>query len=257
MFFDRVPLWVLFLATIGLATVAIEVGGRLGKRRQRRTEGKFAASSAMIGATIGLLSFMLAFTFNGAAGRHDVRKGLLIEEVNAIETTWLRAGFLDEPYRTDTRVLLRDYVDVRMKAGTGDTDDSEEQASASQAMQSRLWAVAEEAGRKNPRSITTGLFIQSLNQIIDVHLKRVMFGLRYRVPTPIWATLYLLLAVGMAMMGTQSEQGGSREHIMELALAVSFSLVLAVIADLDRPKEGLINVSQQAMQELQVKMHGR
>jgi len=59
----------------------------------------------MVGATMALLAFMLAFTFNGAAGRHDARKGLVIEEANAIDKTWLRAGFLAEPYRADIRGL--------------------------------------------------------------------------------------------------------------------------------------------------------
>ena len=45
-----------------------------------------------------LLSFMLAFTFNSAAGRHDVRKGLVIEETNAINRTWLRAGILQRAH---------------------------------------------------------------------------------------------------------------------------------------------------------------
>jgi hypothetical protein len=90
-----------------------------------------------------------------------------------------------------------------------------------------------------------------------VYLKRVMYDSRYRVPTPIWVTLYLLLAVGMLMIGTQSGLSGSRHLAIELAVAISFSLVLVVVADLDRPKEGMINVSQQAMQELQTKMHTR
>jgi hypothetical protein len=44
---------------------------------------------------------------------------------------------------------------------------------------------------------------------------------------------------------------------MELALAVSFSVVLFVITDLDRPQGGLINVSQQAMEELQHTLNAR
>jgi hypothetical protein len=34
-----------------------------------------------------LLAFMLAFTFNAAATRHEARKALVIKETNAIETT--------------------------------------------------------------------------------------------------------------------------------------------------------------------------
>ena len=113
MFFDSVPIWVLLLATIGLVALALEAGVRLGRRHQLRAGGKAEVSGAMVGATMALLAFMLAFTINSAAERHDVRKGRVIEEANAIDKTWLRAGFLPEPYRADIRGLLRDYVDVR------------------------------------------------------------------------------------------------------------------------------------------------
>jgi hypothetical membrane protein len=256
MLLDRVPIWMLLLATIGLVALALEAGVRLGRRRQVRAEGKAEVSGAMVGATMALLAFMLAFTFNGAAGRHDVRKGLVIEEANAIDKTWLRAGFLAEPYRADVRTLLKHYVDVRVKAAAGKVDLGEA-VRQSEASHDRMWALAEKVGKKDAGSITTGLFIQALNEVIDLHLKRVTVGIRNRVPPTIWVTLYLLLAVGMVMMGTQIGLSGKRHFGMELALAVSFSVVLFVIADLDRPQEGIINVSQQAMEELQTRLNTR
>jgi len=253
---DSVPIWVLLLATIGLVALALEAGVRLGRRRQLRAGGKSEVSGAMVGATMALLAFMLAFTFNGAAGRHDARKGLVIEEANAIDKTWLRAGFLAEPYRADIRGLLRNYVDVRVKAAAGEVDLGEA-TRRSEGLHDRMWALAAEVGQKNAGSIPAGLFIQALNEVIDLHLKRVTVGIRNRVPLIIWASLYLLMAVGMVMMGTQIGLSGTRHIGMELALAVAFSVVLFVIADLDRPQEGLINVSQQAMVELQTKLNAR
>jgi hypothetical protein len=253
---DSVPIWVLFLATMGLVAVTLEAGVRLGRRRQRRGGGKSEVSGAMVGATMGLLAFMLAFTFNGAAGRHDTRKGLVIEEANAIEKTWLRAGLLTEPYRADIRGLLRNYVDVRVRAAAGEMDLGEA-IRRSEALHDRMWALTPEVGQKEARSIPAGLFIQALNEMIDLHLKRVTVGIRNRVPPTIWATLYLLMVVGMIMMGTQIGLSGTRHIGTELALAVAFSVVLFLIADLDRPQEGLINVSQQAMVELQTKLNAR
>jgi len=256
MFLDSVPIWAVLLATIGLVAVALEAGVRLGRRRQLRAGGKAEVSGAMVGATMALLAFMLAFTFNGAAGRHDARKGLVIEEANAIDKTWLRAGFLAEPYRADIRGLLRNYVDVRVKAAAGEMDLGEA-TRRSEALHDKMWALAAEVGQKDAGSIPAGLFIQALNEVIDLHLKRVTVGIRNRVPPTIWATLYLLMAVGMVMMGTQIGVSGTRHIGVELALTVSFSVVLFVIADLDRPQEGLINVSQQAMAELQTKLNAR
>lgn len=256
MFFESVPIWGLLLATIGLVLIALEAGFLMGRRRQRRGGGKSAESGAMVGATMGLLSFMLAFTFNGAAGRHDVRKGLVIEDANAIETTWQRAGFLAEPYRTDVRGLLRSYVDVRVKAAAGEMDLAEA-VRQSEALHDKMWALAEQVGKKDAGSITAGLFFQTLNELFDVHLKRVTVTLRSRVPTTIWETLFLLMAIGMFMMGVLIGLGGTRQMGLELALALSFSVVLFLIADLDRRQEGLINVSQQAMEELQVRLEAR
>lgn len=256
MSFDSVPIWAVLLLTVGLVLLSIEIGVRLGKRHLLRGEGKLEVSGAMVGATMGLLAFMLAFTFNSAAGRNDARKNLVVEEANAIEMTSLRAGFLAEPYRADIRGLLRDYVDLRVKAANGQVDLTEA-VHRSEALHDKMWAVALEVGQKNEGSITTGLFIQSLNEMIDLQLKRVTVGIRNRVPPTIWVTLYLLMAGGMAMMGAQLAQSGTRHFAMELALAVSFSLVLFLIADLDRPQEGLDNVSQQAMSDLQTKLNAR
>jgi hypothetical membrane protein len=256
MSFDSVPIWVVLLATIGLVALALEAGIRLGRRRQRQAGGKSEVSGAMVGATMGLLAFMLAFTFNGAAGRHDTRKGLVIEETNAIDKAWLRAGFLDDPSRAAVRGLLRNYVDLRVKAAGGRMDLGEA-ARRSEALLDKMWAMAEEVGKKEPASITAGLFIQALNEVVDLHLKRVTVGIRNRVPPTIWATLYVLMAIGMLMMGIQIGLTGIRQAGLELALAISFSVVLFLIADLDRPQEGLINVSQQAMVELQLKLNAR
>lgn len=253
MSFDNVPLSVVFILTLVLVFIAISVGVQLGKLRVRSGEGKLEVSGAMVGATMGLLAFMLAFTFNGAAGRHDTRKALVIEEANAIEKTWLRAGFLGEPYRAEVRTLLRDYVELRLNISDGKVTVAEGVIQSKQ-LQEKMWEVALAVGQQDVHSIPNGLFLQSLGDVFDVHLKRVTTGARSRVPPTIWVALYSLMAVGMIMMGAQIGQAGARRFDIELALAVSFSLVLLLIADLDRPQQGFVNVSQQAMTELLEKL---
>ena len=254
MLLDVFPIWVLLLATIGLVLVSLEIGFFLGSRGQG--ENRLEVSGAMAGATLGLVAFMLAFTFNSAEGRHQARRAMVIDEANAIETTWLRAGFMAEPSRGTMRGLLRDYVNVRVKGATGALDLSEA-LRQSDALQERMWNGAEEAGRSESGSIAIGLFVQSLNEVIDLHLKRLTVAVRNRVPGTIWLTLYLLMAIAMGMMGIQIGQSGARRVGLELALAISFAMVLSVIADLDRPQEGFVTVSQQALLDLQTKLNAR
>lgn len=253
---DAIPLWIILLATIGLVLLALQAGVRLGTRRRRRGTAKLEVSGAMVGATMGLLAFMLAFTFNAAAGRHEARKKLVIEEANAIETTWLRAGFLQEPRRVAMRELLRTYVNVRVKVAFGQVSLADG-LHHTEELHDKMWALAVESGHAEPGSIAIGLFVQSLNQVIDLHLERLTVAVRNRVPFTIWTTLYVVMFIGMFMMGAQIGQGETRHPGTEIALAVSFSLVLLMIADLDRPQQGLVRVSQQAMMDVQTKLDSR
>ncbi len=47
--------------------------------------------------------------------RYDKRKQMVLEEANAIGTTFLRTQLLLEPPRQEISNLLRQYVDVRLE----------------------------------------------------------------------------------------------------------------------------------------------
>src|SRR5262249_25146411 len=112
------------------------------------------------------------------------------------------------------------------------------------------------AAEKDARSVPTGLFIQSLNEMIDVHAKRVMLGLRNRIPATIWGTLYFVAILAMGAIGYQEGLSSPRRSPAVLALVLTFSAVLFLIAALDRPLEGLLRVSQQAMIDLRDSVKG-
>ena len=94
---DGLPLWCFFAATLVLVLLSVECGHRVGKyRRSQPEQEKEAPLTTMVGATLGLLAFILAFTFGLAAARFDTRRQVLFDEANAIGTTYLRAAMLPE-----------------------------------------------------------------------------------------------------------------------------------------------------------------
>ncbi len=252
--FDHLPLWVLFALTVVVVFLSVEAGFRLGKYRGRRPDHEpDTPVVSIVTATLGLLAFMLAFTFGMAESRYDARRLLVVDEANAIGTTYLRAGFLPEPKRSKIRDLLREYVTVRvegMKTGkiTAAMTRSEE-------LQDRLWTETETLAEKTPGSIMAGLFVQSLNEMIDLHTKRVTAGLRNRIPGVIWAGLSLVTILAMMATGYQEGLDGKRSPLATITLVLAFSAVFLLIVDLDRPREGWLKVSQQAMMDLQEKIH--
>lgn len=252
---DVIPLWGIFLATVAVISLSVEGGYRLGKvRRQRAETEKESSVGAMVAATLGLVAFMLAFTFGLAASRFDLRRQVILDEANAIGTSYLRSDFLPEPQRSETRRLLREYVNLRL-AGVR-IEAVRKAISESTKIHSRLWAQAVAAGEKDSRSIPIGLFIESLNEVIDLHSKRVMVGLRNRVPGTIWAALYFVAILAMGEVGYHEGLTSPRRSPAVLALVLTFSAVMYLIADLDRPLEGLLRISQRPILDLRLSLEG-
>ena len=250
---DSLPLWGLFIAILIIVLLSVECGYRLGRYRRNHQElEKESSVGTIVGATLGLLAFILAFTFGLAAARFDTRRQVLLDEANAIGTTYLRAGMLPER-REEIRTLLRNYVNTRLDAVQ--SNNITEGIRQSENIQNEVWTHATVLGEKNPNSIVVGLFIQSLNEMIDLHAKRIQAGLRNRIPGAIWVGLFAVAALSLATMGYQAGMVGTRRSLATVAVAITFAMVIELIADLDRPQEGVLRVSQQAMLDLQRSMN--
>ena len=100
LFYD-VDLWLILVASVGGFLLATEAGFLLGRRSQSNTGDDSRSQIYTIqGATLGLLALLLGFTFAMAMSRYDTRKQMVLDESNAIGTTFLRAQLLPEPTRT-------------------------------------------------------------------------------------------------------------------------------------------------------------
>lgn len=99
-------------------------------------------------------------------------------------------------------------------------------------------------------SDVAALYIESLNEVIDIHALRVAIGIQARIPTVIWLVLFGITILGMLGIGFQAGITSANRSIVQPILAVSFALVITLIALLDRPNTGLITVSQQSLTDL-------
>jgi hypothetical protein len=250
-FFGSAPLWLLFAATVAIIVASIYSGIFISRirRKDTHTEDDMPVNT-IVGASLALLGFLLAFTFGFAASRFDSRKQLLLDEVNSIGTTYLRAGFLPEPHRNEVRNLIRKYVDLRIELIEHPAKIKpiiEESAS----IQDEMWKHAEEISKedlKNPDIVS--LFMISLNETIDLQTKRITVALVYRIPDIIWYAILSLLIISMFEVGYLFMKSQKSNWIMILALSFAFSLVILMIITFDRSDRG-VKLNQQPMIELQ------
>lgn len=253
---DAIPIAALFFGTIALVLGAIEAGYRLGRAARRRSEDeKESPVSAIAGSILGLLAFMLAFTFGIVSDRYDTRRALVREEANAIGTAYLRSDFLPEADRGKAVVLFKDYVARRLAAAQSrDAERVRQVLVDADQIQTQLWDMAVEHARQDMNSDVAALYVEALNEVIDIHALRLAVGWQARIPAGIWLVLSALILLGMLAIGYQTGIAGSRRSFSMAILAVSFSLVIGLIASLDRPDSGFITVSQQPLVNLQRSM---
>ena len=98
-----------------LMLLMLEIGFRLGRSRQdKKVKAQTAQVRALMGATLGLLAFMLAFTFASAQNHFEQRIQLQIDEAMLSKKAFMRADLATEPARSELRALLLEYSELRV-----------------------------------------------------------------------------------------------------------------------------------------------
>lgn len=250
---DVVPLPGVLLGTIGLCLLAAELGFLVAAAWKRRHEDDTPEVGGNIaGAALALLAFYLAFMVSFTIQRFDGRRENLMDEANAIGTTYLRAGYLAEPTASDVRQLLREYTAARLDLP--EAAAREEALARSNELLTKLWSLTEDYVKAGTDTPATALFVASVNDTIDIGSKRQVAIATWRVPWTMWFTTFFIAAASMALLGFSAGLRGSRNFIALVVLLVVFSVVVTFIVDLDRPYEGVLTVSQEALLQLQAQI---
>ena len=257
--FDLIPLWLVLLGSVVFLVAFIEVGIKLGSNIKGKTvKAQTAQVRAIMGASLGLLAFMLAFSFSMAQRHFEVRTQSFMLEVNAISSAYRGADLLDNATRPVARNLLQQFVAIRMEMmqlrDSSDMSKVFELVKDSDRLHDKLWSLAESAMEDSESSESTGIFSQSVLAMIiaqDARLQAVLFN---RISPVIWFTLYVMALMSMIIMGYQAGLTGARSGIATWTLAITFSVVMALVMDLDRPNQSLFSMNQQLMVDLHNRM---
>ena len=244
---DVFPLWSVLLIVVLLINLSIELGYFIGRRDRQKheEEARKLNISTVVGASLGLLAFILAFTFGATTSRFDDRKSHAIAEVNAIGTTYLRTEMLPEAAGERSRTLLRDYTTDRFGALMSlDVEAMIAHRSTAERIQAQLWAIAMEQVSAVPQPTPILSYAAALNELIDVHQQRFTVGAQHRMPPIFWSALFILTILTMVLGGYDSGVSGApRRSFVNLSITLAFATVLILVVGLDRPTVGskLIN----------------
>ena len=246
--------WGLGLGLAVVLALALDVGRRVAVRFQiEQTAHRKEQMGTIRDGLFVLLSLLLGFTLTLAAARFVERRSLLVEEAVSIGTTYLRTSTLPLPYRDNSRQLLKEYVDscIELNNAGADLGQFEKALQHSKRIQSELWSDASAVAQVD-RTAITAAYMNSLNETIDLHDKRVA-SFENRIPLPIWM---MILCVALIAAFSRGSTLTSRFWLTLILVPITIAIVVAFIADLDTPSRGLLRLDQRAMQRLKADISG-
>lgn len=245
--------WLTLLLTCVALVVAYEVAFQVGRRTKDEVAAeKKTAVDAVGAAMLALLGLLLGFTFSMADERYAARRHIVLDEVNAIGTTYLRAKMLPPPHDVREQDLLRQYVEMRTVYQTPSSIQHALDRTAD--LHNRLWDEARAAAALDTHSHITALFIESLNNMIDLHTARITVNIYQRLPSAIRDVLYIAAVLSVGVFGYGVGLRRRRAFGPTAAMMVAISLVLTVIVDFNRAGDPVVHGGIKGYKDLQTMM---
>lgn len=247
--FFRMNTWTLIAVLIAMIGGFSALGVFAGRRLRSRSDSLQGPLGVVQGTLLGLVGLLLAFGLTMAVGRYDERRALLVQEADDIGTAYLRAQTLEEPARSTSLALFKQYADAAVRLSHEPTGTAAFDAARAELarIQQQLWTSAGQALRVDPTGNASRLYVEALNPVFDVHTDRVS-SLRNLVPTPVLLLEILGSAVALGVLALYLSMIGRGLTTTVVAAAIVL-FILFVSFDLDRPERGYIRVPSTPLED--------
>lgn len=246
-----IPVVLIGLILFGGMLVAAWIGSALRRRHDGAAGDKDAKDKddgLVVSSVMGLLALLIGFTFSLALDRFDARRGAVLEEANAIGTTYLQTQLLDSPHRERISQLLIAYANNRLVLAQSPPGAQTKAALATDdRLITQLWTAMVAAFPSVKGYDFSSTYVSSMNLMIDMDAARKA-ARRASVPGEVFLLLFVYQLVAAGVVGYVLT--GKRGRQSAAFLFFLFGLSLVVVLDLNRPTTGWIRVSQQPVIDL-------
>jgi hypothetical protein len=226
--------------------------------RHQETAGADRTSDSqegyVVSAVLGLLALMLGFTLAMAVDRFETRRALVLEEANAIGTTYLRAQLFGEPHRARLSKLLLEYTDNRIALARANRSDVPALLAVNDRILTDLWTATSAAFDTVAQLDFSSSFLDTMNHVIDLDLARKASRLAH-VPTEVLILLSTYIVVTAGVLGYVLT--GVRRQLAGAFLVVLLTSALVLIMDLERATSGSIREAQVPMELLRISLRSQ
>lgn len=203
----------------------------------------------VVPGTLTLLGLIISFTFSMAAARYDQRRLYEEGEANAIGTAYVRADLMPAPQAAATRQLLLRYLKRRIDFYQSDygshllgVDRETTQ------LQGELWKSVQPLAAAQPTPVTA-LVVSGVNDVLNAQ-GYTQFSWWNRIPTSAWVLMIVIALAANLLLGYTSGRVQRSVWLLS-ALPAIVAVALFLIADIDSPRGGIIELHPRNLISLQ------
>lgn len=231
---------VMFLTLLVLLIGAVAFGAYVLKRLIILPDAERENFNLVQTSTLTLLALLIGFSLSMAVNRYDQRKNLEEEEANAIGTEYARADLVDQRFGAPMKAALVRYTHLRLADyQTRNHDELARLAKQTASLQSEMWNLASAAAKDKPTPISA-VAATGMNDVLNSQDYAEAARIN-RIPVGAWILMFMIAVFACVVQGFGTK-GNPRRGLLIVILPVTVSLSLALIADIDSPRGGIIHV---------------
>lgn len=224
--------------------LCLELGRQIGLGQPERVGEALRTGVGVVdGAVSAVLALLLGFVFSGATARFDQRRQLIVHQVNAINTAWLRMDSLPADSQPGIRDAFRRFVDALIAAYTADggSDESLRDEAVVDHARQNVWSRSVAACLGPDGEKSRMLVLPSLNEMFTA-VEHEQLARRIHPPGVIYAMLVLAALVSALLAGYTMANTATRNWLLHIALAGVVTVVMYVIVQIEYPRLGVVRV---------------
>jgi len=174
-------------------------------------------------------------------------------EANAVENIYRLAEGLPDPQRGQIEVLARSYAETIMN-GDWPQMAAGEAPEASNKINQNMWKTLMSVKNGSPTEIVAeDHALSELSELTERRRMRLVEN-AFRLPGVLWCVLIIGGAVTIASASMFGSANTSLHALQVFAFSLLIALVLVAVADINRPFQGAVHVSDFAFQRAQQNM---
>ena len=218
---------------------AVFIGRYAGHLSHQRSKGvKNVTDDTLIGAILGLMALVIAFTFSGAAGRMDQRERLIAAETRAITSAYAAMRYINVSDQEILKPLFQAFITQRAHLYDNVTDfasftNRQKNIDVTiSKMQDAAYSASLKASAE-ARPLATE-FVKLVNAMGSAYSNQLQ-AMWFHPPRIIWLTLILLILIGSFLAGYKMGVTQRRERLLSFMFAALISCAIYLILSLEFP----------------------